>query len=136
MREKNRVENQTWVWGCGLAALLIAAALGAVTGLALNQDHRAAQYPGAVLISSHSNYSSLPTHYRWDNAYQTTDSFTAVYNWYSTRFRLGAEARALGGCILLEGTNRRLTVERRMSVLLCDTPTDRKIYVTRSTSLR
>lgn len=104
--------------------------------LALNQDRQAARYPDAIPVSSHSNYTGLPYHFRWDNAYRTTDAFPKVYNWYSTRFDLGAEARANGGCILLEGTLKQLTMKRHMSVLLCDAHQQRMIFVTRSTSLK
>ena len=50
--------------------------LAAVAAAALHQDRQAARYPGALPISSHSNYSGLPNQFRWDNAYRTTDNFT------------------------------------------------------------
>ena len=87
-------------------------------------------------MASHSNYRGLPYQYRWDDTYLTTDNFTAVYNWYSVTFDLGAEARALEKCTLLEGTNEQLVVKRHVSVSLCNTPEGQMIFVTRSTSFR
>lgn len=110
--------------------------LGLIMSLAFRQDRQAAQYPGSVPVASHDNYRKLPYHYRWDNTYRTTDPFPRVYHWYSVGFDLGTEARANGGCILLEGTQRLFTAERHTSVLLCDTPAERMIFVSRSTSLR
>lgn len=104
--------------------------------LGFNREREAARYPGSRPVSSHNNYTGLPYHFRWDNTYRTTDPFVKVYNWYSVGFDLGAEARANGECILLEGNKHRLRFSRQMSVLLCDTPGERMIFVTRSTSLR
>jgi hypothetical protein len=107
-----------------------------IFGLIVNQDHQSAQFPGSELVSSHSNYKGLPSHFRWDTSYRTDESFPAVYEWYSVRYRTGAEARALGGCILLEGTSGWLLLERFISVILCDMGTGRMIYVTRSTAFQ
>lgn len=122
--------------GCAavsLAALFVAAGL-AIIGV--NRDRNAAHYPGATLVTSHSNYRGLPAQIRWDNSYFTTDSFTDVYNWYSVTFDLGAEARAIERCILLEGPTDQFVLERYLSVLLCNTPEGQLIYVTRSTRLK
>lgn len=108
----------------------------ALLGSFVSRERKQAQYPGSISLTGHSNYASLPSQFRWDNSYRTTDSFPAVYQWYSTTFDLGAEARALGDCILLDGTKRALVVERYTSVVLCDTPSGRLIYVTRSTAFR
>lgn len=118
--------------------IVLLALLGAVAllGTALNSERKRAQYPGSVAVTAHSNYSALPSQFRWDNSYRTTDSFPAVYQWYSTTFNLGAESRALGGCILLDGTTTAFAIERYTSVILCDTPNGRLIYVTRSTAFR
>lgn len=121
--------------GCGGLLLLAAAALGMIIVLTFVQDRNAARYPESTSISRHDNYTGLPTQFRWDNSYQTDDNFTRVYNWYSIGFDLGSEARALGGCILLEGSKKWTVIRRYMSVMLCDTPRGRLIYVTRFTSL-
>ena len=136
MVDENHLRNQNAPLGCSLLALLAVIGVGVIAAWAIGQDRRAAQYPGAAPISSHSNYTALPYHFRWDNAYRTTDPFPRVYNWYSTGFNLGTEARANGRCILLEGATEWLTMARYTSVLLCDTPTERMIFVSRSTSLK
>ena len=114
--------------------LLASLAAVALLGSAVNRERKVAQYPGSVALTGHSKYA--PSQFRWDNSYRTTDSFPAVYQWYSTTFELGAESRALGDCILLDGTRRVFVVERYTSVVLCDTPAGRLIYVTRSTAFR
>jgi hypothetical protein len=60
--------------------------------------------------------------------------FTDVYNWYSVTYELGAESRAIGGCILLEGSKSQFAFSRHFSVFLCNTHFGQMIYVTRSTS--
>lgn len=122
--------------GCGLVVLVLVAAVVGLAAMLLSWDRQSARYPDAEPISQHQNYSGLPFNYKWDNTYHTTDPFPAVYNWYSTGFDLGTEMRANGSCILLEGSQKRLNATRYMSVLLCDTPTGRMIFVSRSTSLR
>ena len=124
------------VLGGGSNLLLEMIAFAALLLLALRLDQRAAQYPDSILVSSHSNYRGLPTQFRWDHAYRTSDSFTSVYNWYSTTFDLGAESRANGNCIYLEGTRRQFMVERHTSVFLCTTPSQQLIYVARFTSFQ
>ncbi|MFQ5400582.1 MAG: hypothetical protein ACE5E7_13415 [Anaerolineae bacterium] len=111
----------------GLAWLLV---------LAINQERQATRYPGSIPVASHSNYSGLPNGFRWDDTYRTTDNFTDVYNWYSITFDLGAEARALGRCLLLEGTNEQYSLLRSISVFVCNTPGGQMIFVSRSTSLK
>lgn len=122
--------------GCALFMLVALLAAVALFGSSVNRERKRAQYPGSVALTGHSNYSALPSQFRWDNSYRTTDSFPIVYQWYSTTFNLGAEARALGDCILLDGTTTAFVVERYTSVVLCDTPSARLIYVTRSTAFR
>jgi hypothetical protein len=136
MTGKDKEYNQNVMGGCGLLALIVMIALGALMIRAFTQDRQAAQYPGSTVVSAHNNYTGLPYHFRWDNTYRTTDAFAKVYNWYSTGFDLGAEARANGECILLEGSRKQLTMERQTTVLLCDTPTGPMIFVSRSTSLK
>ena len=130
-----RRKNPTLLLGCGLIVLGVILGLAAVVGLLVRQERDASRYPGAVQISSHSNYRALPRQFRWDDSYRTSDPFPEVYNWYSVGMDLGPERRANGGCILLEGLKNRLRVERYTSVLLCDTPRGRMIFITRSVSL-
>ena len=135
MVEEDRAFNQYFVAGCGLITLIGVFALAGFLVLLFVRDRQGAQYPGSIPLSNHSNYKGLPFEYRWDNSYRTSENFTDVYNWYSVTFDLGAEARANGECILLEGTNARLVFSRHISVFLCSTHFGQMIYVTRSTSL-
>lgn len=128
--------NRKIVAGCAFIVLLASLAAVALLGSYVSRERKLAQYPGSVALTGHSNYSSLPSQFRWDNSYRTTDPFPTVYEWYSTKFELGAESRALGDCILLDGTTTVFVVERYTSVFLCDTPGGRLIYVTRSTAFR
>ena len=114
--------NQRLLGGCAAVALLALLALGVAGVLAFGRDRNQAHYPGARLLTSHSNYGGLPRQFRWANSYFTTDAFTDVYNWYSVTFDLGAESRAIERCILLEGPIDRIVLERAYSVLLCNAP--------------
>lgn len=134
MNDENHAYNRTILWGCGLLLFVTGMGLAAILTFALQQDRHAAHYPGAIPVASHNNYTRLPTRFRWDNAYRTADPFVQVYNWYSTSFNLGAEARANGDCILLEGTRKRLIIERQTTVLLCDARGERMIFVSRSSA--
>jgi len=85
-------------------------------------------------MASHSNYSGLPSGFRWDDTYRTTDNFIEVYNWYSVKFDLGAEARANGRCLLLEGTQEQFFLERSITVFLCNAQDGQTIFVSRFTN--
>lgn len=136
MGDGHQAFNRNLLLGCGSLTLFLGICLGAILMLSLIRDRQSAQYPGALPMASHSNYRGLPYQYRWDDTYITSDNFTAVYNWYSVTFALGAEVRAIGRCTSLEGTNDQLVVKRHMSATLCNTPDGQMIFVTRSTSLR
>ena len=97
-----KLYNQRLLAGCGFLLILSFFALAFGLVAFINQDRQLAQYPGSTPISTHSNYSRLPSTYRWDDTFRTDDEFTAVYNWYSLNFNMGAESRANGSCILLE----------------------------------
>ncbi len=134
MVEELRAHNQSLLAGCGLITLVGVIALAGFLIFLFVRDRESARYPGSVPLSNHSNYKGLPFEYRWDNSYRTSDNFTDVYNWYSVTFDLGAEARANGECILLEGSKSQFTFSRHFSVFLCSTRFGQMIYVTRSTS--
>ena len=136
MKKQYTHYNRKILAGCGLLVLLAVTAVIGLVSLFVSLDRQAARYPDAEPISNHENYSGLPYNYKWDNTYYTTDPFPAVYNWYSTGFNLGPEMRANGRCILMAGSEKRLAATRYMSVLLCDMPEGRMIYVSRSTSFR
>ena len=122
-----REQKEKWLLGCSVTflvgfILLLLVGSAVVMARMVQQDRLATRYPGAFDISRHANYKGLPFDLRWDDAYRTEDGFLKVYHWYSTVFDLGSEVRALGGCILLEGSNDWLAFERHMSVVLCDSP--------------
>lgn len=102
----------------------------------LNRDRGLVQYPGSTPLSTHSNYASLPRTYRWDDTFRTQDDFTAVYNWYSINFDMGAESRANGSCILLETNDQFLRAQRFMSVFICGTPEGQLVFVSRTTTFK
>lgn len=124
--------QQNLIFGCSLVICLAGICVAVVAGLLIRHERQTAQYPGSARVSSHSNYTALPREIRWDDSYLTADPFPQVYNWYSGRFGLGTEARANGTCILLEGLVQQQFVERYTGVMLCDTPTGRMIFVSRS----
>ncbi len=131
----DRVTLQTILAGCGLA-ILVVAALAVLAGLGiLNQARHAARYPGSTPISTHYRQ-RLPYSIRWDNSYHTVDPFPKVFDWYSSTFDLGSENRAISNCSQLQAPQPQLVGQGVMSVILCDTPTGRLIYVTRYASLR
>lgn len=99
---------------------------------------READYPGALLVSAKTGFKVWPTlQVRRSTSYQTADSFSAVYVWYSARFALGPEKYALGSCNQMLSTSDLLWVfEVQMSVSVCDTPTGRMMWVDRTLTLR
>ncbi len=123
--------------GCStLAASLVCLAAVSVA-VFVYQVHQAADYPGALLVSDHSLYKAFPNpHLRRDTSYRTTDSFPQVYNWYSTTFDLGPEARAQSACIVLEKAETWLVIEQTTSVMLCDASAGRMMFVMRSVTFR
>ncbi|MCA9927125.1 MAG: hypothetical protein KC419_01555 [Anaerolineales bacterium] len=128
--------NAKILFGCSSAMFLSFFMAAFLLLFIVNNDRNQAHYPGAASISSHSNYSGLPFEYRWDDSYLIRDNFTAVYQWYSITFNLGAEARANGSCIQLEGQTKKLKIKRTTNVLLCSTPNGQRAYVTRITAVQ
>ena len=122
----------------GTVIILLGCALAAVAGLAFNGIQRAADYPGALLVSSHSIHAFSPElTVRTDSSYRTNDKFPIVYHWYSHRFDLGPEAGAHSACIIMERTSKSLgIVERSVGVTLCDTVNGRLIFVQRTFAVR
>lgn len=132
----NEKYNHRLAAGCGF--LLIISFFVIAFGLVsfVKQDRRKVQYPGSVPIATHSNYASLPRTYRWDDSFRIDDEFTAVYNWYSINFNMGAESRANGSCILLETDNQFLRAERFMTVFICSTLEGQLVFVSRTTTFK
>jgi hypothetical protein len=131
-----REYNAKILIGCGTVMILFFFMAAFMLLTIMNTDRDQARYPGATAVSSHSNYSGLPYEYRWDDSYLVQDNFTAVYQWYSITFNLGAEARANGDCIELDGQTSQLKVKRTINVLLCTTPAGQRAYVTRITAVQ
>jgi hypothetical protein len=136
MTAKNQAYNQKIMVGCGLLAALILFGLTLAAVFTLKQERLATRYPGSIPIASHSNYSGLPSTFRWDDTYRTSANFTDVYNWYSVGFDLGAESRANGRCLLLEGTQEQLFLQRSNSIFLCNAQEGQTIFVSRLTKIQ
>jgi hypothetical protein len=123
----------------GAALLLLAVALScAVVGAPLYQLHRATDYPGAARSSDQNLFNYWPNFaWRRTAVYRTDDPFPKVYNWYSTRFALGPEAYAQSNCILMARSSTvAWRVEEQMSVMVCNTPSDRMMFVMRAFYIR
>ncbi len=129
-------DNRNILLGCGLLLLFGFILVSSTLVIAFNRTMQEVHYPGAIPLSNHANYTGLPTHARWDNSYLTTDPFNDVYRWYSIRFSLGAEARANGSCITLEGPIENQFLDQTITVVICGTPRGRMIFVSRSVAVR
>lgn len=118
------------IWG---SVGLIGFALVALANRYRQADH----YPGATQIADHSLYTWTPSlSLRLDTSYRTQDKFPDVYHWYSHTFSLGPEVRAQSACIILEKSDAWLILENQMSVMVCDTPHGRMMFVMRAVSFR
>jgi hypothetical protein len=123
----------------GIVLLLLAATLSCgLIGVPLYQLYQATEYPGATHASGESLFNYTPNFvWRHTAAYRTTDPFPKVYNWYSTRFALGPEAYAQSSCILMARSSTIVwRIEEQMSVTVCNTPTDRMMFVMRAFYIR
>ncbi|MGQ0602066.1 MAG: hypothetical protein ACT4QE_10270 [Anaerolineales bacterium] len=133
--------NKTWqrrlLIVLAMFAGLLASALALAATFGMLSLYQAADHPDAVLVSDHSQYRWAPAlHFRRDTSYQAGNEFPQLYNWYSQRFALGPEASAESACITMEKADKVLLVERVTTVKLCDTGEQRRIYVTRTFTLR
>ena len=122
----------------GLGIMLLAIVFwgglaGALYSVIYNLD-----YPGATYVSGQTLFkrnSNLTI--RRDVAYRSNEEFNKLYHWYSVGFQLGTERYGQSRCILLARTSQWLwRIEQNMSVMLCDAPSDRMIFVMRSFTLR
>jgi hypothetical protein len=130
--------NERLLWG-GLLAATLAALAGLLTlGYLLARYQAAADYPGAALMAGQNIYNVWPNPtVRRDSSYHTNDPFPTVYNYYSVGFKLGPEDYAESNCIQMANNFTDLyIIERHMSVMVCDTPSGRLIFVMRSVTLR
>lgn len=123
--------------GCGCVTLLAAVLLLSIFTLSLYYDRHAGRYPGSEEVSRHDNYTRLPNEVRWDNTYLIADAdFRTAYRWYSIKFDLGSEARAMERCVLMEGTQDWFWFQRYTGILLCDTNEGRMAFVNRTTYIK
>jgi hypothetical protein len=125
-------------WTIGLVAWAVIALAALTLVLVINQYQHSADYPGALFVGDHTIYQFNPSPViRRDASYRSSDPFNKVFNWYSSEFKLGPETFAQSGCALMARsfTDFKI-VEREMSVMVCDTPNGRLIFVMRSLSLR
>jgi hypothetical protein len=127
------------------ALLIVALFAGAVAvlfwggvGVLLYPMVRSDAYPGATAIGDETLTRFTPNlAVKRTASYRTTDPFPKVYNWYSTGLDLGPETFAQGACILMARSFKTLWVlERQTSVMLCDTPGDRMVFVMRTLIVR
>jgi hypothetical protein len=123
--------------GAALALLAVALICGIVS-VPLYQLYQATEYPGATRTSEQNLFNYTPNFaWRRTAVYRTTDPFPKVYNWYSTRFALGPEAYAQSSCILMARSSTIVwRIEEQMSVMVCNTPTDRMMFVMRAFYIR
>ena len=133
--DKNKNYNASILFGCAGFIILLFFMMGFGLIAIMSQEREVARYPGAVPISSHSNYMGLPFEFRWDDSYLVRDNFTAVYNWYSIKFDLGAESQANGNCIQLDGQQEQFLIKRDIIVLVCKTEKGQRVYVSRATAI-
>ncbi len=133
--DKNKNYNASILFGCGGFIILLFFIAGFGLIAVMDQEREVARYPGAVPVSSHSNYRGLPFEFRWDDSYLVHDNFTAVYNWYSITFNLGAESQANGNCIQMDGQQEQFLIKRDVIVLVCKTEKGQRVYVSRATAV-
>jgi hypothetical protein len=131
---KIRAYNQNILIGCGSLILLAIVAGMIWLGFLLQQSRQATHYPGARLVSSHSNYTRLPRRFKWDESYRTTDKFTEVLNWYSHALDLGGEIAAMERCIYLDSSSQQGIVSSYTGVFICDSTGSTLVFVSRTTS--
>lgn len=120
-----------------LLVLLVALLASTVLALALLWQRSSFDYPGASIITQHTNSRLLGQPYLQQSvSYRSTDAFPHIYTWYSTSFDLGTESHAQGPCILIENSHTWLVAHHHMGVTICDTQQQRMIFVQRTLSLR
>jgi hypothetical protein len=120
-----------------LMALMFALLWGAAGVWAWHTYH-AAEYPGSTATGAENlwRYKSNITFKRTET-YRSTDAFNVIYNYYGIGFGLGPERFAHGNCALMAHAKDILPrLHWEMSAMVCETKTDRMIFVSRTYSLR
>ncbi len=119
-----------------IGALLVTAVGLLVAAVLVFTTSTAVDYPGAARVSEHSIIRLVPRiMFRQDTSYRTNDDVPVIYNFYSTRFNMGAEFRAQSSCLQLRSQHSWLLLKRQVSVTICDTPRGRMIFANRAFTL-
>jgi hypothetical protein len=102
------------------------------------RTYHAAQYPGATAIDSGDMIRAAPNLiFKRVETYRSTDPFNLIYNWYSQRFDLGPERFAQSNCLLMARSSNVLgPLDLNASVMVCNTASDRMMFVQRTYMLR
>ncbi len=102
------------------------------------QTYHAARYPGAALIDAGDFVRTTPNFiFRRVETYRSNDPFNLIYNWYSQRFELGPERYATGGCLLMARSSNIVgPLHLNASVMVCNTGSDRMMFVQRTYLIR
>jgi hypothetical protein len=132
------IGKRVWWWTLGIAAWVAVSVLSLGLILFLHWYRQSTDYPGALLRADDTIYKLSPTlSIRRDSTYLSGDRFNVVFNWYSSGFNLGPESYAQSGCALMARSFSDFNfIERQMSVMVCDTPKGRLIFVMRSMALK
>lgn len=102
------------------------------------QTYHAAEYPSATAIDASDTARASPNlTFRRVETYRSTDPFNKIYNWYSQRFGLGPERFANSNCLLMARSSNILgPIALNASVMVCNTTTDRMMFVQRTYMLK
>jgi hypothetical protein len=102
------------------------------------QTYHAAEYPAATTIDASDTARASPNLiFRRVETYRSTDPFDKIYNWYSQRFGLGPERFANSNCLLMARTSNLMgPINLNASVMVCETKTDRMMFVQRTYTLK
>jgi hypothetical protein len=132
------VRSRRWPIRAALLFLALVIAACGVVGLLLYRTYQATDHPGATRVADQNLTLYTPNFVtRRTIVYRTDDPFPSVYNWYSNKFALGPESYAQGTCISMsKAASRTWLLEEQMSVMVCNTPTGRMMFVMRAFLVR
>lgn len=128
--------SRRFVFGLAAVGLVLIATLVTTITVLTFRVWRAADYPGAELVSEQTRTQFFPMQVRQTAAYKSQAPFPDVYDWYSRGFRLGPEQYAQSNCILIADTTTHWVLVFDMSVTLCDTSEGTLMFVSRTILLR
>jgi hypothetical protein len=120
-----------------LTAVLFALIWGGV-GVVAWRTYHAGKYPNATTVDTGDVWRATPSLiFKRVESYRSTDPFNVIYNWYSRQFDLGPERFANGNCLLMARSSTLFgPLNLNASVMVCETTTDRMMFVTRTYTLR